>query len=108
MEEWSQKKPDWADGGNRRCAASVAEKKATVWIKKDAKHACSRCTGMGSVCVAVVDGTTELLPLKKPLPGEDGNAVDASEDGFWFVPKEWQSVNQLLSLAGAMRKLVLL
>ena len=85
MEEWSQKKPDWADGSDRRCAASVAGKKATVWIKKDAKHACSRCTGMGSVCVAVVDGTLELLPLKKPLLGGDGNAADASKDGFWFV-----------------------
>ncbi|KAK4694701.1 hypothetical protein P7C71_g2925, partial [Lecanoromycetidae sp. Uapishka_2] len=53
MATWSEKKPDWAESSERRCAASIVAKKGTRIAKGKTAYACKSCTDKKRVCVAV-------------------------------------------------------
>lgn len=83
MVAWDEKKPEWAESSIRRCAASIVAKKGTSGTKRGFGHACKTCTDKQAVCVAVVNNTIELLPVKRPLSGRDGDDFGTMDEGYW-------------------------
>jgi chromosome segregation ATPase len=83
MAAWDEKKPEWAESSIRRCAASIVAKKGTSGTKRGFGHACKTCTDKQAVCVAVVNNTIELLPVKRPLSGRVGDDFGTMDEGYW-------------------------
>lgn len=83
MAFWDKKKPEWVASPERRCAASIVAKKGTSGIKGGFRYACKTCTEKKTVCVAVVNKTMELLPVKRLSSGQDEDDLGTMDEEYW-------------------------
>ena len=83
IELWDGLRSDWSNGtidGIPRCAQAHAKRKRTLW-RTDDKHACTQCVQSDRICVAVVNGHIEILPVERE---EDRSLLGPGDVAFWW------------------------
>ena len=80
---WDKQRDDWRTGSKDRlpkCAKRFASRQGTQWVNGDCHRACSSCTDLKYLCVAVTKHHIEILPAN----GSSNSELGMEDSRYWL------------------------